>query len=270
MHSLLLFAFACQLPGSTGRASVPQRAAVESVVTCAVQSGRSEIALEVDGLARKALVWRGPEATDKAPLIFVWHGFGSSAGRMMTIVAPDVHWKDAIVVSAEGLGRTFDKFGDRARPGWQVSAGELGDRDLHLFDALLTRLEPCVDTQKVFSTGFSNGGFFTNLLGCKRGEQLLAIAPVGGGGPMGGGCGPAMPAHVTHGRSDDIVSYGLGLVAAQYWAIHNGCGELAAPATAGCVAVACDDPVEFCTFEGKHSWPSNTSADIARFFRAAD
>ena len=87
------------------------------------------------------------------------------------------------------------------------------NKDVALFDQLTANLAAsyCVDTSRVFATGFSNGAFFSNQLGCRRGDKLRAIAAHSGGGPYDSHgdlkcVGPAPAALVVHGTLDVIVS----------------------------------------------------------------
>jgi poly(3-hydroxybutyrate) depolymerase len=183
-------------------------------------------------------------------------------------------WEDAIVVAPQGEPRTFEQFGDRARPGWQVMKGELGDRDLAFFDAMVADLESrgCLDRDRVYSTGFSNGGFFTNVLGCNRGDVLAAIAPAGGGGPFERECKQgALPVLVTHGREDQVVEYAMGEGSFQYWTAHNGCSaDARAPANACADAPGCPEgaAVRMCSLAIGHEWPADQAARTTEFLRA--
>ncbi|QQR90062.1 MAG: hypothetical protein IPJ88_18255 [Myxococcales bacterium] len=57
---------------------------------------------------------------------------------------------------------------------------EVESDNLAFFDALVEHLlsNYCVDTDRIFASGFSAGGGFTSLLGCVRGDVLRAMAPI--------------------------------------------------------------------------------------------
>ena len=237
-----------------------------SLGACPISVGTHPVTIEVAGQRRTALVRRGADAGDAAPVLFVWHGFGASARSILPAVSAEKHWDDALVVAPQGLDRTFEKFGLVARPGWQVSLGELRDRDLQFFDALLDHIRPCMDSGRVYSTGFSNGGFFSNVLGCHRLDTLAAIAPVGGGGPFAS-CQGAMPVMVTHGTADRTVAYEMAVNTVQAWSEPNQCvGPV--PRSDGCTSLNCETPVALCVFDGGHTWPRGTDAAIAAFLRS--
>jgi polyhydroxybutyrate depolymerase len=67
-------------------------------------------------------------------------------------------------------------------PGWQKEAGDNGDRDLKLFDAMLATMKQTytVDSDRIYTTGFSNGGGFSYLLWAERGKTLAAIGECAG------------------------------------------------------------------------------------------
>src|SRR5262249_17804991 len=147
-------------------------------------------------------------------VVFAWHGWGGDPNNVVNAVQPDRHWPDGVVVAAQGLERTLHELDPRfrgaSRPGWQILASEHGGRDLAFFDPLLAHPERpgSADPKRVYSTGSSNGGYFSNLLGCVRGNKLAAIAPIGGGGPFplkAVPCGPAVPVLIIHGLRDRVV-----------------------------------------------------------------
>ena len=268
MWSLLILLLGCAKSPEAEPAPVdaqPTSSQRSDSSSCSLDKGLGTLALEVDGQRRTAVVRRGASATEQAPLLFVWHGFGAAPKLIMPAVSPQQHWEDAVVVAPQGLPRTFEKFGDKAQPGWQVSEGEYDNRDLALFDALLTELAPCIDEQRVYSTGFSNGGFFSNLLACHRPEALAAIAPVGGGGPFEP-CSTAMPVLITHGTADPVVPYASAVHSMDTWSRLNRC-TLASPEAQGCTTLSCDTPLKMCSFSGRHVWPSGTDARVAEFLR---
>jgi polyhydroxybutyrate depolymerase len=119
----------------------------------------------------------------------------------------------------------------------------------------------------VFSTGFSNGSFFTNQLGCRRGDRLRAIVSHSGGGPFDDDsaydaaghikCAGRPPAAlIVHGDSDWIVGVDKGDESARHWTWANGCGaNTSATSPAPCVAWSgCKAPVEYCRIPAIGHW----------------
>jgi polyhydroxybutyrate depolymerase len=64
--------------------------------------------------------------------------------------------------------------------------------DVGFIVALLDKLETtlCVDRDRVFATGMSNGAMFVHRLGCEIPERFAAIAPTGGTLAKGFSCAP--------------------------------------------------------------------------------
>lgn len=134
--------------------------------------------------------------------------------------------------------------------------------DLGYFDALVPLLKDklCVDTNRIYSFGFSGGASFSNLLACKR-DFLRAV---GGGGGIPGydgytaaDCKP-MPAWIDEGDRAGLV---------ELWTAKNGCTTQMPGVRANCRNYTCSiAPVVYCT-NGAHTWPSYGSGDVAAFFK---
>jgi polyhydroxybutyrate depolymerase len=135
----------------------------------------------VDGTEREAMVYIPAGAkTQSTPVIFAFHGHGGTAGNMFRSRGFEQLWPEAIVVCPQGLntpGQLTDPQGEL--PGWQKWPGDMNDRDLHFFDAMLKtmRQDYEVDDKRIYATGHSNGGGFTYLLWAQRGDVFAAVAP---------------------------------------------------------------------------------------------
>jgi polyhydroxybutyrate depolymerase len=239
---------------------------------CTLEAGVRELTLEVGGTERRYWVSVGPQAARSAapPVIFLWHGFGSDGRWMLDALDPARDWPEGIAVAPQGRPRRIAVLGNERRSGWQLRAGELGDRDLELFDALLAAMSEqyCIDRSRVYSAGMSNGAYFSNLLACQRGRALAAIAPVAGGGPVPAQCAEPVAALVVHGRRDEIVPFRMGRDSLATWAALNRCELPHDLPSDGCVKLAgCSKPISFCAHAGGHVWPGDASASIVRFLR---
>lgn len=145
---------------------------------------------------------------------------------------------------------------------------EYEDRDLAFFDALTADLvqRGCVDPKRIFATGFSNGGFFSNLLACRRHQRLAGAAPVSGGGPFEV-CDGQVPIIIHHGTEDSVVSYEMAKRSFEFWQQKNACSSVEAP-TAGCRAASdCTKPVELCAAPSGHRFDREARRRIAERFR---
>lgn len=152
--------------------------------------------------------------------------------------------------------------------GWQM---QVGGGDIEFFDEILKKLETefCVDTKRIFSTGFSHGAMFTNNLTCVRIQKLRAVAPIGGSGPWYNNCknGP-LPAMVIHGTTDTVVKLTDGEKTRDHWKTQNACTNTSQSAPPSpCVAYrSCTQPTLWCAFQGGHQVPSFAGTGIRDFF----
>ena len=130
---------------------------------------------------RLAIVFAPSVKTEqaKAPLIFVFHGHGDNAWFSTKQFPFQELWPEAIVVCPQGLPTVSASDPRGERRGWQHEPGEVEDRDLKFFDAMLKTLRRKfrVDDQRIYAAGFSNGGFFDYILWAKRENLFAALAP---------------------------------------------------------------------------------------------
>lgn len=152
--------------------------------------------------------------------------------------------------------------------GWQMRAGQ---GDIEFFDALVKHLADtyCIDTSRIFSTGFSHGAMFTNNLTCERLTSLRAIAPIGGSGPwFGASCTGSVPVMLIHGKTDGTVVFPDGEASRDHWLGENGCGSTTqAYDPSPCESYdGCSEPVVFCAFDGGHTVPGFAGQAVRSFF----
>jgi polyhydroxybutyrate depolymerase len=219
--------------------------------------------MDVDGMARLYIV-DPPEGYDKSKpyrLIMAFHGAGLAAASFKSF------FKLTPAVGGEAIIAYLEALGDPT--GWEYK------RDMPYFDAVLAQLESqyCIDASRVFATGHSSGGYFTNALGCQRGEVLRAIGPFSGGAAFTSGCKDKVAAWIAHGAMDDIVPTSEGRDARDAWAKQSGCDTaMSLPVEpTPCVTYAgCDasQPVHYCEYEGDHNLPKFGIQAVWSFFKA--
>ena len=218
---------------------------------------------QVDGATRQAIVHApATPASEGSPLVLSFHGFGDNAQNFQYT---NLHaaWPDAIVVYFQGLPTR------RGLPGWQVEPGG-GNRDLALVDAALASLRERydVDDDRIYATGYSNGGMFTYLLWAERPGVFAAYAPVAA--RLRPSVRPAEPRPVFHvaGESDRVVRFSDQEAAIAVAMDVNGV-EAATGCGAGCTVYGADTaaPVMTWIHPGAHIYPRGTSERIASFFR---
>ena len=118
---------------------------------------------------------------------------------------------------------------------WSVGGWTTGSAadDVGFTEALLDSLtnEYNIDLTRVYSTGFSNGGFFSFLLACQLSHKFAAVASVGGSMTplIYNNCNPAHPTPIleVHGTDDGVIPYNGGAWTwpiddlLQYWTGYN-------------------------------------------------
>lgn len=189
------------------------------------------------------------------PLVFVLHSGGRTGASTRDYFAFEKFAADkAVFVYPDGEGGN-----------WDLDTPAASNKDVALFDALVTELEAklCVDTTRVFATGSSMGAYLTNQLGCRRGDVLRAIAPHAGGGPWETGgkydaqghleCAQKpVAAMVFIGLADTNVDPKDGEASVSHWSWAQGCAAQTSPAPPSpCVAYqGCKKPVVSCKIPG--------------------
>jgi predicted esterase len=122
-----------------------------------------------------------PEAYDASqewPLVFAWHGISSSIESIMS--SADLE------AAAENYGAIF-VVPQSAKLGgvdaWDPVNGEELNRDVLFFDDMLTCMKEqyAIDTERVSTTGISNGGLLSGVLIVERSSVISAAAPMSGG-----------------------------------------------------------------------------------------
>ena len=221
---------------------------------------------QVDGETREAIVYAPAAAREgeRLPLVLSFHGRGDNAQNFQRT---DVHvaWPDAIVVYFQGLETRG------GLSGWQVDRGEDRDRDLKLVDVALASLRRTydVDDDRIYVTGFSNGGMFTYLLWAERPGVFAAYAPVAG--RIGSSARPTEPRPLFHvaGEQDPQVRFADQKAAIETAVDVNGVGASTTRCGDGCTIYGPDTPAPVMAWihSGGHVYPRGTSERIVSFFQ---
>ena len=232
---------------------------------CDGTPGRSgAITIEV-GPVTRIFVVRAPSSADgrtPMPVLFAFHPFGMNAQYMQSRVSSRV-WPEAIMLYPEGLAR------GGSGPSWQGRPGDLGDRDLQFFDAMLAWLAEhhCIDRRRVFVLGYSNGAALANVLACERRSAIAGVA-IAAGRPACQAKEP-LPAVLGHGMRDPTAAYSQAVEASRAWSALNRCTAPPKAGTAGCFAAdSCGAaPVTMCTHGGGHEYGSTFTRSAVDFFK---
>jgi poly(3-hydroxybutyrate) depolymerase len=213
--------------------------------------------------------------TTPLPLLFGFHGVGGNGKGTQSsfnLESTNTGGGKAIFVYPDALTKV-EPDGTSAID-WVTPLGASNKGiDFAFFEALVQEIESkyCVDTSRVFATGISAGGIFTNFVGCWYGNILRAIAPVASikpwstpqSSPANALCTGDVASMVIHGTNDPYSDYTTdGLVTRDFWVAQNGC-QAANPVTDPTTPNACVDyqgckpglPVVMCSHDEGHAWP---------------
>ncbi len=146
------------------------------------------------------------------------------------------------------------------------------DSDMLLADALVAQIEEnfCIDTSRIFATGWSYGASMSYETACERplGGTTNGVAgyirgiAIYSGAQLSGSCKPSKPVayYASHGTNDTVLNYSNGLSLLQNMASVDSCtattptkvtsGNHVCTNFMGCAA---GYPVEFCSFNGPHT-----------------
>ena len=242
-----------------------QVALVGLLVVLGVRADAAEVVRwQVDGVTREAIVYAPASSPEEgAPLVLAFHGFGDNAQNFQ-FTNLHVAWPEAVVVYFQGLVTR------RGLPGWQVERGVRDDRDLRLVDVALRSLREThdVDDDRVYATGYSNGGMFAYLLWAERPEVFAAYAPVAA--RLRPSVRPTEARPVLHvaGERDRVVSFADQQAAIAVALEVNGVAA-PTPCGAGCSEFGAGTaaPVMTWIHPGPHIYPRGTSERIVAFLR---
>jgi poly(3-hydroxybutyrate) depolymerase len=200
------------------------------------------------------------EGSEKLPLLLSFHGIGGDPSSLseVTGIGDRAHMRRFLAVHPRGENV---RLGLRFGPGWSIDPSP--NRDVELVEAIIESLgsEYCIDGDRVYAAGFSNGAHLAHVLACMLPSRIAAFAAVGGGlNRMAERCGDGgpVPAAIIHGREDKVVGISDGIAAQEFWQKRN---SATAMDSAGKTCVKWADlagrtPVLYCNVQGVgHWWP---------------
>ena len=181
-------------------------------------------------------------------------------------------WPEAVVVYPQGLP-TPGFLGDRrgTLPGWQHNPGENGDRDLKFVDAMIEtfRAKYPVDENRIYATGFSNGGFFCYLLWAERPQTFAALVPGAASLVSSVQLQTPKPAFIYGGRSDHLVRFANQEAAIDAAREVNRCENKGVPCGNQCTRFNSTRQAPVMTFihDGGHTFIPEVKPLIVEFFK---
>jgi polyhydroxybutyrate depolymerase len=165
-----------------------------------------------DGATREYIVYIPAiyDGLNPVPLLFNFHGYGMSANDQMTVLNMRAVADTAgfIIVYPQGTLHW-------GSPHWNVGSWTLGSNvdDIGFTEAMIDKLTSNynIDLNRVYSCGYSNGGYFSFELACQLSDKIAAIGSVGGAMSTETytSCNPLHPIPVVtiHGTVDATISY---------------------------------------------------------------
>lgn len=224
----------------------------------------------LDGMERRYLLYvpSGYTRERSWPVVFALHGNGGSVsywnGTSGDRNVREAFADDSILVVAEAIDGNWRDY-DMPADTWPARI----ELELAYFDAIRDELRGayCVNDDAIFSMGFSGGGSFSGVLGCRR-EWIRAIA-VGGS--------------VLYFDEEECVSTPAAWITIGTMELNSGREAFRNyfRDAAGCEATGSDvmpepcieydgcnaaTPVHYCQHAGGHVWPSFGTEAAALFF----
>ncbi|GHO92297.1 hypothetical protein KSF_023450 [Reticulibacter mediterranei] len=277
-------------PGATGTATPPTTTSGCNSAATVATGSTTDMMVDVDPQTAKGVTTRtyrlhAPadyQLQQPLPLLLAFHGLGSNAQEIegysnFSQLADKEHF---IVAYPQGLhdmnGNTF----------WDsYSPTTEGVDEIAFVNKVIDDVEQklCVDSNRIYATGFSNGALMTGMLACRLANRIAAIATLAGNffdneGP----CNPGRPVAILneHGSADNVIPYDAQDQTTQLpgvqdwlqqWAKLDKCAPQAVTLPQSDTETAlewkdCDGGVTIVHYriEGeKHVWPKDLSKDQA-------
>lgn len=202
------------------------------------QAGVVEKSIESGGIVRTYYV-HVPAANSAAanlPVVLCFHGGGGTALGMTKISGMNsaADHNGFIVVYPQGINKGWND----GRP---VRQGRGGANDVQFVSDLLRTLESeyNIDQSRIYATGLSNGGFFSQRLALELSRQIAAVGTVAASVSEEIAANRAnsepVPIMLILGTADPLVPFAGGHIkwtvgevlsgqaSLEFWRLHNGC-----------------------------------------------
>ncbi|AOP51810.1 alpha/beta hydrolase family esterase [Brevibacterium aurantiacum] len=206
--ALLLSLALALTPRLTAAATPPNQADSRSSPGCGVEQkpGNDQGTITSAGEDRtyRINIPRDYDITSPMPLILGFHGRGSDGAEFQNYTGlPEL---PAITVFPDGIA-------EDGKRSWQGAPYASGADDVRFVADLLDSLEDdlCIDLNRVFATGKSNGGGMVSVLACQLRDRFSAFATIAGAYyPQsfdGCDCSEPTPMLAIHGTGDATMHY---------------------------------------------------------------
>lgn len=250
--------------------------------TATLKPGKSTFTLQRDGAERAVNVYTPSsyDGTKPLPLVVDFHGLhlGAKVYESVSKWDESVDQNQYIVAMPQGIQNA-----------WNIGPCCTESRavdDVQYARELVGKIaaDGCVDTSRIYATGYSNGGGMSFAIACGAADLFAAVAPAAFDLLEEMDCRPARPLSVFifRGTADPIVPYAGGpstpptigyslseihFLGAQRtferWAELNGCTEMPAETSDGCITYTqckAGVKVSLCSKQGGSHDPSPPEA----------
>ena len=257
--------------------------------------------INFDGKSRtyKINVPSSYSSASPSALVIVLHGTYGNGTQVQTQTGftAKSNSSNFIAVYPEGISSAGVRSWNAGECCYYAAANNIDD--VGFIDTLIDVLENKykIDTNRIYATGMSNGGFMSYRLACELSHRIAAIAPVASSMSTFTGCNPVRPLPVmhVHAYDDPAVPYQGGTVANQNppatvialntvfntWAVKNNCSTLnkvlhndskyTHTVWSNC---SCNADIEsYFTSNGAHSWPGGGGTGLdtpSQYINATD
>jgi polyhydroxybutyrate depolymerase len=168
--------------------------------------------IDVNGVKRSYILYipKVYTGTQKVPLLFCFHGYNMQASAQMAYGDFRKVADTANFILVYPQGSLLNNITHWNVGGWTLgsTANDIGFTKA-MIDTLSTNYQ--INLTRIYSTGFSNGGFFSFELACQMGEKIAAIGSVCGSmtPETYKRCNPnhPMPTVQIHGTVDPVIRY---------------------------------------------------------------
>lgn len=184
-----------------------------------VKTGKATNNIDVNGTSRDYITYVPStySSTKSYPLLFAFHGLG---GNMESSYNNSkfhelAESENFIVVHPNGLKKQ-----------WNAVTVE-NNIDIAFVNQMITKLKSNynIDANRIYSSGMSNGGYFSFVLACELSDKIAAIGSVTGlmFKSVLDNCTPKNPVPVIqiHGTEDSVVDYNNVENVINFWNTHN-------------------------------------------------
>lgn len=214
--ALIVFAAACGSSDSKPGAGMPAGTATPPRGTpgCtparAYAAGDSDQVLTSAGVARTYLLHipTGYDGATRAPVVLAFHGYALSAKQMMeyTRLGALADERGFVAVALDGAGSP-------RHWNWRKTAGE--PNDAQFVADVLDKLDAdlCIDADRTFAAGFSDGAAMSRMLACDLPGRIAAFGAVASPNVP---CTGDVPMIAFHGSDDPLVPFEGGAVRPEF------------------------------------------------------